>query len=112
MDTEIDPLILDLVDWLAERERTCKEVMCGWRSVRSRLPIWDEAIQEGFVMTELVSGRCVMRPTSLGLLEGEFRREIKRQFRQHPGSWARRNLTFHPPEDQTPIGAAESEAVR
>lgn len=78
MDSTIDALTFDLVDWLGKRERTCEEVMCIWTSARSRPAIWREAIHRGFVTTEVVDGRCIAKPTPLGVIEGELRREIRR----------------------------------
>lgn len=82
MDTAIEPLIFDLVDWLLERERTYDQVMHAWRSSSSTLPIWDEANRRGLVMTETVNGGRVVKATSLGLIVGELRRETRRQKRQ------------------------------
>jgi hypothetical protein len=82
MDPAIDPLTLDLVDWLGKRERTYEEVMCIWRSARSKCAVWKEAIQRGLVRTEMVNGRYIVRPTPLGLIEGELRREISRRQRR------------------------------
>ncbi len=78
----IEPVILDLIDWLVERERTCEEAMSAWGRPRSRLPIWNEANRRGLVMTETVNRRCVVRPTELGLILGELRREMRRQVQQ------------------------------
>ena len=79
MDTEIEPRILDLIDWLAERERTYEEVKYAWRRYRS---IWEEADRRGLVTIKIVNGRRAVRPTSLGLVLGELRREARRQVRQ------------------------------
>ena len=81
MSTAIEPLVLDLVDWLAERERTYKQVKRVRRRYHSRLPIWEEATRRGLVITKLVNGRCVAKPTSLGLILGELRRETRRHVR-------------------------------
>jgi len=78
----IEPVILDLIDWLVERERTCEEAMSAWSRPGSRLPIWEEANRRGLVMTRRVKRRCVARPTSLGLILGELRREMRRQIPQ------------------------------
>jgi hypothetical protein len=78
MDPVIDSLALDLVDWLGKRERTYEEVMCVWLRARSRVAIWKEATHRGFVTTE-VCGRRIVKPTPLGLIEGELRREMRRR---------------------------------
>jgi hypothetical protein len=79
MDPALDTLTLDLVHWLGRRERTCEEVMSMWRSARSRVDIWKEAMHCGFVTSERVNGRCIVTPTPLGLIKEELRREIRRR---------------------------------
>jgi hypothetical protein len=81
MDASIESVVLDLVDWLAARERTCEEVVHAWQS-RTTLPIWQEAHRRELVINESVNGRCIVRPTSLGLILGELRRAMRRQVRQ------------------------------
>jgi hypothetical protein len=81
MTNGIEPLVLDLVDWLAERERTYKQVNHVRRRYRSGLPIWEEASRRGLVMTKIVNGHCVAKPTSHGLILGELRRETRRNMR-------------------------------
>ena len=79
MDPAIDLLTLDLVDWLARRERTYEDVICILRRARSRLAVWKQAMRRGFVMTETFNGRCIVKPTELGLIEAELRRGIRRR---------------------------------
>ena len=40
MDDPVDPLILDLLEWVAARPRTYTEVMDAWRTSCPRLTIW------------------------------------------------------------------------
>jgi hypothetical protein len=79
MDQAIDALTLDLVDWLGKRERSYEEVVCIWRSTGFGLPIWKQAIHRGLVRTEIVNGCRIVKPTPLGLIEGELRRQIGRR---------------------------------
>ncbi len=48
MDT-LTPLICDLLEWLAREPRTHAEVMDGWRTSCPRLPVWEEATDNGYV---------------------------------------------------------------
>ena len=80
----IDSVTLDLIDWLGERERTYQEVMFVSQTASPQFAIWREAIERGFVTTEMIDGRCVVKPTSLGLVEGELRRESRRAERDLP----------------------------
>jgi hypothetical protein len=51
-DTVVEALILDLLDWIAMRERTYEEVMDAWRTSCPKLPIWEDANDRGFVEIE------------------------------------------------------------
>ncbi len=63
----VETLILDLLEWLADRERTYEEVMDAWRTSCPRFPIWEDANDRGLIMTESVNGRSIVRLTSSGL---------------------------------------------
>lgn len=67
MDTVVETLILDLLEWLAKRDRSYEEVMDAWRTSCPRLPVWEEANDRGLVVREGVNGRCIVRITSSGL---------------------------------------------
>ena len=66
-DSVVENLILDLLEWLARRDRSYEEVMEAWRTSCPRLPVWEEANDRGLVANVEVKGRCVVRPTELGL---------------------------------------------
>jgi D-3-phosphoglycerate dehydrogenase / 2-oxoglutarate reductase len=57
VDTVVEALILDLLEWVAKRERTYEEVMEAWRTSCPRLPVWEEANDRGLVVRENVNGR-------------------------------------------------------
>jgi hypothetical protein len=65
-DTVVETLILDLLEWVTRRDRTCEEVMEAWRTSCPRLTVWEEANDRGLVVRENVNGRCVVRITSSG----------------------------------------------
>lgn len=44
-----EPLILDLVAWVAERPRPYAEVMDAWRTSCPRLPVWEDSVDRGLV---------------------------------------------------------------
>jgi hypothetical protein len=66
-DPVIEALILDLLQWLANAERTYEEVMEAWRTSCPRLTVWEAANDRGLVASEQVNGRKVIRPSSSGL---------------------------------------------
>ncbi len=63
----VDALILDLLEWVANGERSYAEVMDAWRTSCPRLPAWEEANDRGLIVREHVNGRAIVRITSSGL---------------------------------------------
>ena len=63
----VDALILDLLEWLANGERSYAEVMEAWRTSCPRLPVWEDAMDRGLIAREHVNWRAVVRITSSGL---------------------------------------------
>jgi hypothetical protein len=49
MAAEHEPLILDLVEWVARQPRPYAEVMEAWRTSCPRLPVWEDAVERGLV---------------------------------------------------------------
>jgi hypothetical protein len=66
VDTVVEALILDLLEWVATRERTYEEVMDAWRTSCPRLPVWEDANDRRLVARTEVSGRSVVRVTAAG----------------------------------------------
>lgn len=50
------PLILDLVEWVAEKPRPYGDVMDAWRTSCPRLTVWEEAVDRGLVVRRYVAG--------------------------------------------------------
>jgi hypothetical protein len=65
-DQVVDALILDLLQWLANGERTYEEVMDAWRTSCPRLPVWEDANDRGLIASEHANGRRIIRVSSLG----------------------------------------------
>lgn len=65
-DTVVEALILDLLEWIAMRERTYEEVMAAWRTSCPRLPVWEDANDRGLLRQEQVNGRSVVTITTSG----------------------------------------------
>jgi D-3-phosphoglycerate dehydrogenase len=66
LDTTVDALIVDLLHWLAARDRTYPEVIDVWRTSCPRLPVWEDAKDRGFVRQENFDGRELVRITPAG----------------------------------------------
>ena len=63
----VEVLVLDLLEWLASRERSYEETMDAWRTSCPRLPVWEDANDLGFVCIENRDGRSsVVRVTAAG----------------------------------------------
>ena len=62
-----EDLILDLLEWLAKRDRSYEEVMDAWRTSCPRLPVWEDANDLGLVTEDEVEGRSIVRITPSGL---------------------------------------------
>ena len=43
----IEPLIFDLVEWVAKAPRTHADVMNTWRTSCPRLTVWEDAVDRG-----------------------------------------------------------------
>ena len=46
---DADPLVLDLVEWIAREPRLYSEVIESWRTSCPRLTIWEDAVDRGYV---------------------------------------------------------------
>jgi D-3-phosphoglycerate dehydrogenase / 2-oxoglutarate reductase len=49
MSDPVEPLILDLLDWIGPRPRPYAEVLEVWRTSCPRLPVWEEANLRGYI---------------------------------------------------------------
>lgn len=65
-DATVEALILDLLDWLALRDRKYDEVMDAWRTSCPRLPVWEDANDRGLITQHHVNGDIVVRVTAEG----------------------------------------------
>jgi DNA-binding PadR family transcriptional regulator len=76
-DAVVDSLILDLLEWLATRDRSYEEVMDAWRTSCPKLPVWEDANDRGLVTTEQAQGRRIVRITPSGLALLQQRKQGK-----------------------------------
>jgi hypothetical protein len=70
----VESLVLDLLEWLANGERTYEDVMDAWRTSCPRLQVWEDANDRGLIIREGVNGRKLVRPSPAGLALLEQRR--------------------------------------
>jgi predicted transcriptional regulator len=76
-DPVVDALILDLLEWLANGERSYEEVMDAWRTSCPRLPVWEDVNDRGLVVRQEADGRCAVTITALGRAFLEARRPVR-----------------------------------
>lgn len=52
MTASIEPLILDLVEWVSRAPRPYAEVIEAWRTSCPRLTVWEDATDRGLIACE------------------------------------------------------------
>ena len=67
----IEPLIFDLVEWVAKAPRTHADVMNTWRTSCPRLTVWEDAVDRGLV--ERKSAAVVVTPRGRKFLQARRR---------------------------------------
>jgi hypothetical protein len=73
MTTTCDPLVFDLVQWVARAPRTYAEVIDAWKTSCPRLTVWEDAIDQGFITRKNIGARgtiVVVTGAGRALLEG------------------------------------------
>ena len=55
-----EALVLDLVEWIAAGPRPVDAVMDAWRTSCPRLPVWEDAVDNGYIVRRYVEGQGTM----------------------------------------------------
>jgi len=74
MTQTVEALVLDMLEWLSRSERSYTETMDAWRTSCPRLPVWEDANDEGLVAIEDRNGRPYVCLTPAGV---EFLRRLR-----------------------------------
>lgn len=61
-----DPLVFDLVEWIAREPRSYAEVIDAWRTSCPRLTVWEDAVDRGLVKRESGDRGTQVVVTTLG----------------------------------------------
>lgn len=56
MSDIMEPLILDLVQYVVDEPKPYAEIMDGWRTSCPRLTVWEDAVDQGLVRREPMAG--------------------------------------------------------
>ena len=60
MSDTIEPLLIDMLEWIAKEERSYAELMEAWRTSCPRLPVWEEANARGYVVRKFRDRRAIV----------------------------------------------------
>ena len=63
----IEPLIFDLVEWVAQKPRTQADVMDTWHTSCPRLTVWEDALDRGLVARKKAGQQAIVVVTPRGL---------------------------------------------
>jgi hypothetical protein len=81
MADTVESLILDLIDFVASKDRTYEEVIDAWRTSCPRLPVWEEANDRGLIAPANQNGCSIIRRTAAGRALLELHRPSSRMAR-------------------------------
>ncbi|MDB5597664.1 MAG: hypothetical protein JWM36_4625 [Hyphomicrobiales bacterium] len=59
MPDSLEPLILDMMEWIAREPRSYADVIDAWRTSCPRLTVWEDAVDLGLVQRRDEGGRNV-----------------------------------------------------
>ena len=76
MTETVEALVLDLLQWLARKDRSYEETMDAWRTSCPKLPVWEDANDRGLVRVQTRDGQSLVCVTAAGFeLLNRFRPE-------------------------------------
>jgi hypothetical protein len=77
MDDTVESLVLDLLEWVAARERSYDQAMDVWRTSCPKFPVWEDATERGLLTKQQPNGSLYVRitPSGLALLKEQGRRD-------------------------------------
>ena len=56
MQTQIDGLMADLIEWVAREPRTYQDVMDVWKTHCPRLTVWEDTVDQGYLERRFAPG--------------------------------------------------------
>ena len=67
MASQLEPLILDMMEWLVREPRSYTQTLDAWRTSCPRLTVWEDAVDRGLVRRERANGETLVRVTDAGV---------------------------------------------
>jgi hypothetical protein len=68
MSSTLEPLVMDLVAFVAKQPRPYDEVIDAWRTSCPRLTVWEDAIDRGLITRRRAADKTlIVQATSSGL---------------------------------------------
>jgi len=67
MKLENRALVLDLIEWVAARPRSYAEALSVWRTSCPRMPVWEDALDHGFIARRYEPSGMMVGATDAGL---------------------------------------------
>jgi len=68
MSVTLDPLVMDLVAFVAKQPRPYDEVIDAWRTSCPRLTVWEDAIDRGLITRRRAEDKTlIVQATNAGL---------------------------------------------
>lgn len=64
--TAPDALVRDLLAWVSARPRSYRDTMDAWRTSCPKLPVWEDAVDSGFITVTNEGGQLVVSVTAAG----------------------------------------------
>ena len=81
MQTQIDGLMADLIEWVAREPRTYRDVMDVWKTHCPRLTVWEDTIDRGYLLRQFEPGigaTVVVTPAGQKFLRAQGRADVVR----------------------------------
>ena len=72
MSDTVDPLIIDLLEWMGPSPRPYTEVLEAWRTSCPHLTVWEDAVADGLVAVR--DGSVVVTARGRELVQGRVDR--------------------------------------
>jgi hypothetical protein len=68
MSPDLEPLVLDLVEWVAREPRSYADVMDAWRTSCPRLTVWEDAVDDGLLVRSGQGDMVAVTPAGVQFL--------------------------------------------